>query len=182
MRLEPLSLDGVFKLVVEPQLDHRGFFARCYSQAVMEHVGLCHDFPEWSLSHNTRRGTLRGLHWQAAPFLETKLVRCTRGAIYDVVVDMRPASPTRGRWIAVELSAETRDTLYVPAGFAHGFQTLTDDAEILYHISVPFRAEAARGVRWDDADLAIAWPKTTERILSERDATLPLFADSAGAL
>jgi dTDP-4-dehydrorhamnose 3,5-epimerase len=179
MIIEPLALDEVYCLTPEPSWDSRGFFARCFSRAILAEKGLCTDFPEWSLSYNARRGTLRGLHWQAAPDLEVKLVQCVRGAVFDVAVDMRPSSSAFGKWIALELSAENRRTAYIPAGFAHGFQTLTDDTELLYHISQPFRPESARGVRWNDRDLAIAWPPASERILSERDASLPFLADPA---
>lgn len=176
MILEPLTLDGVWCLVPEPAWDNRGYFARCFSREVLAAKGLCVDFPEWSLSYNARRGTLRGLHWQAAPDLEIKLVQCVRGAVFDVAVDLRPDSPGYGKWVALELSAENRRTAYIPAGFAHGFQTLTDGAELLYHISAPFRPASGRGVRWDDPDLAIAWPPAAERILSDRDAALPTLA------
>jgi dTDP-4-dehydrorhamnose 3,5-epimerase len=180
MRLEALPLEGLYRLVPEPAWDDRGFFARCFSRSALDAAGLIADLPEWSLSYNARRGTLRGLHWQAEPYLEAKLVQCIRGAVFDVAVDMRPGSATRGRWQAVELSAENRHILYISKGFAHGFQTLTDEAELLYHISEPFRAECARGVRWDDPHLAIAWPPTRERILSDRDRTLPLLAELEG--
>jgi dTDP-4-dehydrorhamnose 3,5-epimerase len=176
MKLEALPL-GLFRLVPELVHDARGFFARCFSRSALDAAGLVTDLPEWSLSYNARGGTLRGLHWQAAPYLEIKLVQCIRGAIFDVVVDIRSRSSTRGQWQAVELSAENRHILYIPKGFAHGFQTLTDDTELLYHISEPFRPEYACGVRWNDATLAIDWPPVDERILSDRDMALPFFAE-----
>jgi dTDP-4-dehydrorhamnose 3,5-epimerase len=142
----------------------------------MERGGFARKTPS-GVSFTRHRGTLRGLHFQAAPHEEIKLVRCTRGAIFDVVVDLRPGSPTRAKWVGVELTANNRASLYIPAGFGHGFQTLTDDTEVLYHISEPYRQEAARGVRWDDADLAIVWPKATERLISERDRSLPTLRD-----
>ena len=175
MILEPLALNEVWCLIPEPSWDDRGFFARCFSRDMLAAHGLCTDFPEWSLSYNAHRGTLRGLHWQAAPHIEVKLVQCVRGAVVDVAVDMRAGSPSFGRWVALELSAENRKMAYIPAGFAHGFQTLTDDAELLYHISHPYRPESGRGVRWSDPDLAITWPPTVERIISERDACLPFL-------
>jgi dTDP-4-dehydrorhamnose 3,5-epimerase len=134
--------------------------------------GLCTHYPQWSISFNHRRGTLRGLHFQAAPHEEIKLVRCTRGAIFDVVVDLRPKFPTRAKWAAVELTADNRASLYIPAGFAHGFQTLIDDAEVAYYTSEPYRQETSRGIRWDDPDLAVAWPKATQRVISERDLAM----------
>jgi dTDP-4-dehydrorhamnose 3,5-epimerase len=179
MKLEALPL-GLFRLVPELVYDARGFFARCFSRSALNAAGLVTDLPEWSLSYNARRGTLRGLHWQAEPYFEAKLVQCTRGAVFDVAVDMRRQSSTRGQWHAVELSAENRHILYIPKGFAHGFQTLTDETELLYHISEPFRPEYARGVRWNDPTLAIGWPAVEERILSDRDTALP-FIDKLDA-
>jgi dTDP-4-dehydrorhamnose 3,5-epimerase len=131
----------------------------------------------WSVSFNNRRGTLRGLHFQAPPQEETKLVSCTRGAIFDVAIDLRVGSPSRGKWVGVELNADNRCSCYIPAGFAHGFQTLTDDAEVRYQISERYRPEAARGVRWDDPDLAIVWPKADQRVISGRDQTLRRLRD-----
>jgi dTDP-4-dehydrorhamnose 3,5-epimerase len=176
MKLEPLSLPGLFLLIPEPIADHRGFFARTFSRDALVAKGLCADYPEWSISYNARRGTLRGLHWQAAPSLEVKLVQCIRGAVFDVAVDVRPGSSTRGCWVAVELSADNRQSLYIPAGFAHGFQTLAEDSEILYHISTSYRPESARGIRWDDPQLAIGWPAVEHRVLSDRDAALPYLS------
>ena len=177
MKVEALPLDGVFRLVPEPEWDSRGFFARCYERNSMAAAGLVTDLPEWSLSYNTRRGTLRGLHWQAEPYLEAKMVQCIRGAVFDVAVDMRKDSPNFRRWHGIELSAENRHLLYIPKGFAHGFQTLTDHAELLYHVSEPYRPDCARGVRWNDPDLAIDWPPIDVRIVSERDSNLPLMSE-----
>jgi dTDP-4-dehydrorhamnose 3,5-epimerase len=177
MRIEALPLEGLYRLVPEPIADARGFFARCFNREEFEALGLETDFPEWSLSYNAREGTLRGLHWQAAPCQETKLVQCVRGALFDVAVDLRTGSPTRGRWHAVELSQENRHILYIPKGFAHGFQTLADETELLYHISTPYRPEHARGLRWDDAELSVSWPAAQERIISDRDKTLPCLVD-----
>jgi dTDP-4-dehydrorhamnose 3,5-epimerase len=181
MRIEPLSF-GLFRLTPEPIADNRGLFARSFSRRQLSDAGLVTDFPEWSLSFNRKRGTLRGLHWQAAPHGETKLVQCVRGAIFDVAVDVRPESPSRGRWRALELTAENREIIYIPPGFAHGFQTLTDEAEVYYHISSEFHADLARGVLWSDPDLAISWPDCGERIMSDRDAGLPPLADIGGSI
>ena len=126
------------------------------------------------MSFNTRRGTLRGLHYQAEPVAEDKLVRCTAGALYDVAVDLRPGSPTFRRWTAVELSAERRNALFIPKGCAHGFETLADATEVSYLMSASYHPELARGVRWDDPSLAIPWP-IVPPIVSSRDATLPLL-------
>lgn len=177
MKIEPLPLDGLFRIIPEPVHDIRGLFARCFSSSALAAAGLETEFVEWSVSNNIRGGTLRGLHFQAAPHLETKLVQCVRGAIFDVAVDLRPNSPTRGKWYAVELSAANRHMLYIPKGFAHGYQTLADDTEILYYISEVYHPEASRGIRWNDPDLAITWPPAPERIMSERDAKLPLLAE-----
>ncbi|MEM9209888.1 MAG: dTDP-4-dehydrorhamnose 3,5-epimerase [Pseudomonadota bacterium] len=177
MKLNPLALNGAFLIIPEQRGDNRGFFARCFSSDVFRKAGLVTSYPEWSLSHNARRGTVRGLHWQAHPNLETKLVQCTRGAIYDVIVDLRPHSQDFGKWIAVELSERNRHLLYVPAGFAHGFQSLEDQSEVYYHISEVYRPESARGVRWNDSDLAIDWHETDQLIISERDANLPFLSE-----
>jgi dTDP-4-dehydrorhamnose 3,5-epimerase len=166
-------------LVVEPQPieDERGFFARTFSTEEFAVRGLDSRVDQCSTSLNAKAGTVRGLHYQAAPHGETKLVRCTRGAIYDVAVDLRPGSPTYLRWAGVELSAENRLALYVPEGCAHGFQTLVDGAEVLYQISTPHVAGAARGVRWDDPAFGIDWPEAPPggRVMSVRDAKYPDF-------
>jgi dTDP-4-dehydrorhamnose 3,5-epimerase len=177
MRFLPLEIPGLWRIEPEKVADERGFFSRLFCRDTFRERGLCVDFPQWSISFNNRRGTLRGLHFQAAPHEEIKLVSCVRGAVFDVAVDLRADSPSRGRWAAVELSADNRSALYVPAGFAHGFHTLEDDTEVLYHISEPYRPESSRGVRWDDPDLAIAWPGAQERVISERDRALPRLRD-----
>ena len=170
------SLDGLFAIEAEKRIDDRGYFARTWCLDEFYAHGLELGFTQCSTSFNRRRGTLRGLHYQAAPHAEAKLVRCTTGRLFDVAVDLRPDSPTRGRWHAEELSADNCCMLYIPAGFAHGFQTLEDETELFYQISEPYHAEAARGVRWDDPDLAIAWP-LADPILSPRDRALPPLAE-----
>jgi dTDP-4-dehydrorhamnose 3,5-epimerase len=166
--------------VVEPERmeDARGFFARTFSADEFAARGLDARVDQCSTSFNAKRGTLRGMHYQAAPHGEAKLVRCTRGAIYDVAVDLRPDSPSYLRWVAAELTAENGHALYVPEGCAHGFQTLEDASEILYQISRAYVPEAARGVRWDDPAFNIAWPPAPPggRTLAERDAQYPDFA------
>ncbi len=174
MKLAPTGLPGAFLIDIEPRRDERGFFARTYCAATLEAHGLVACGRQWSLSQNVRRGTTRGLHYQADPHGETKIVRCVRGAVFDVIVDIRPGSPTFGQHVAVELTAESYRALYIPAGFAHGFQTLADDSELLYAITPDYVAEAARGVRWNDPALGIAWP-LAPTVLSERDAQLPLL-------
>jgi dTDP-4-dehydrorhamnose 3,5-epimerase len=170
-------LAGVFIIDAEPIGDERGFFARWWSADEFAARQLVSRFAHSSLSYNRRTGTLRGMHYQAPPFAETKLVRCIRGAIYDVAVDLRRDSATFRRWFAVELTAENRRAFYIPAGCAHGFQTLSDDAEVLYMIDAPYSAEHGRGVRWDDPAFAIEWPAQPDRIMNARDAG---YADFSG--
>ncbi len=177
MRLEPQPIAGTYLLVPEPMVDERGFFARVLDAAQLAAAGLATAFPECSVSYNRRRGTLRGLHWQASPHHEAKIVRCLRGAVFDVAVDLRRNSATFGRWLGFTLDAENRHALYVPEGVAHGFQCVCDDTELFYHISTPYIPSAARGLRWNDPRLAIAWPLPDEPLLSPRDAALPFLAD-----
>jgi dTDP-4-dehydrorhamnose 3,5-epimerase len=168
-----LSLPGAFLIEVEPLADERGFFARTFCSAEFERLGLNPAIAQCSISFNTRRGTLRGMHYQAHPYGESKLVRCTRGAIYDVIVDPRPDSEAYCRWFAVELAADNYRTLYIPEGLAHGFQTLEDNSEVFYQISRPYVPEAVRGVRWDDPAFGIQWPEEPV-VISPRDRA---FAD-----
>lgn len=176
MIIQPAGLDGVFIVEMEQRADARGFFARSYCEVEFAAAGLIPCGRQWSVSFNHQAGTLRGMHFQADPHGETKLVRCTAGAIYDVVIDLRPGSAGYGRWIAVELSAANHRALYIPAGFAHGFQTLVDDTEVLYAITPDYVAEAARGVNHADPALGISWPLPPVAV-SERDAALPLLAE-----
>jgi dTDP-4-dehydrorhamnose 3,5-epimerase len=175
MRFTPTPLAGAWILDVEPIEDGRGFFARSWCRREMEEHGLSGALVQCSVSFNRAAGTLRGMHYQAPPHEETKVVRCTRGAVHDVIVDLRPASPTFRRWFASELSDENHRALYVPAGFAHGFQTLRADTEVLYQMSEFHREESARGVRWDDPAFAIEWPSAPSRTMSERDRSYPDF-------
>jgi len=135
--------------------------------------GICVDWEQCGFSFNRSRGTLRGLHYQAPPSAEAKLVRCTMGAIYDVVVDVRADSPAFGRWVALELTAQNRNMLYIPKGFAHGFQTLVDETEVFYQMSASYCPDAERGVRWNDPLLGIQWPACDKRIISRRDSEYP---------
>lgn len=177
MILTELPLPGAYIVDIEPREDERGFFARTVCAVEFAARGLDAGFVQSSTSFNRRAGTLRGMHYQGAPHGENKLVRCTAGAVFDVAVDMRASSPTRGRWAAVELSAANRRAVYLPKGIAHGYLTLSDDTELLYQMTAPYVPAAARGVRWDDPALAIAWPEA-DRIIAERDLELPLFADA----
>jgi dTDP-4-dehydrorhamnose 3,5-epimerase len=160
--------------ILEPELvaDARGFFARLWSVDALEARGLVSRFSHASVSFNLRKGTLRGMHYQAAPFAETKLVRCTRGSIYDVALDLREGSPTFRRWIAAELTAENRRLLYIPAGCAHGFQTLADGSEVEYMIDAEYSPSHGRGVRWNDPAFGIDWPDD-ERTMNDRDRQYP---------
>src|SRR5262245_18534783 len=169
MLFRPLDILGLFLIELERMEDERGFFSRLFCADTFLEQGLCANYPQWSTSFNSRRGTLRGLHFHAPPHEEIKLVSCTRGAVFDVAVDVRPGSRSRGKWAGVELTAENRSTLYIPAGFAHGFQTLSEDAEVRYHISERCRPEAARGVRGGDPDPAISLPHPEQRPTSARD-------------
>lgn len=175
MRILDTAIEGAKLVELEPIEDQRGFFARSFCRREFEQHGLDPALVQCNVSFNHRRGTLRGMHFQRAPHAEAKLVRCTRGAIYDVIVDLRPQSPSFMRWIPAELSAENRRALYVPRGVAHGFQTLTDDAEVLYQMSEFYAPEAAAGVRWDDPAFAIRWPIAAP-IVSARDRAYPDFS------
>jgi dTDP-4-dehydrorhamnose 3,5-epimerase len=178
VRFRETPVAGSYAVEPERMEDARGFFARTFSADEFAAHGLDDRVDQCSTSFNAKRGTLRGLHYQAAPHGESKLVRCTRGAIYDVAVDLRPNSPSYLRWAAVELTAENGRALYVPEGCAHGFQTLADASEILYQISAAYVPEAARGVRWDDPVFSIEWPPAPPggRTIAERDSRYPDFA------
>ncbi|HEY1802821.1 MAG TPA: dTDP-4-dehydrorhamnose 3,5-epimerase [Terriglobales bacterium] len=174
MIFQETKLAGVFEIQIEAKADERGFFARTWCQQEFESHGLKARLVQCSVSFNTRKGTLRGMHYQARPFPETKVVRCTRGALYDVVLDLREHSPTFKQWIGVTLDAEKRNMVYVPEGCAHGFITLEAETEIFYQISEFFKPELSRGVRWNDPAFNIAWPAPVE-LISERDRTYPDF-------
>ncbi len=177
MIITATPIDDAFLVEPEPFADERGHFARTYDADTFAQRGLDTRISQCSTSFNVRAGTLRGLHYQADPHAEAKLVRCTRGAVYDVALDLRPDSPTFLRWHAVHLSAANGQAFFIPAGCAHGFQTLADDSEVFYQISVPFEPAAGRGVRWNDLVFAIAWPDPPAhgRIMSDRDAGYPDF-------
>ena len=176
MIFQPLPLAGAFVISIEPHQDERGFFARSFCREEFGQQRLETSFVQNSISFNARRGTLRGMHFQRAPHEETKVVRCTRGAAYDVIIDLRPGSASWGKWAGVEISADNHLMVYVPAGFAHGFKTLTDDTELEYQISTAYAPQAAAGVRWNDPRFAIDWPHTPELIVSDRDAAYLLVA------
>ncbi len=170
------KLRGAFLIGLEEQEDERGFFARSFCREEFAAHGLNPNVMQCNVSFNRRKGTLRGMHYQATPYQEAKLVRCTMGSLYDVCIDLRPASPTYKQHFAVVLSAGERNMLYIPEGCAHGFQTLEDDTEIFYQMSQVYSPESARGVRWNDPAFAIEWP-AAERIMSEKDRTYPDFTE-----
>jgi dTDP-4-dehydrorhamnose 3,5-epimerase len=174
MTFHETKIRGVFEIHFEPKPDERGFFARSWCREEFHSHGLNSSLVQCSVSYNARKDTLRGIHYQDNPFPETKLVRCTRGAIYDVVVDLRRDSPTFKQWIGVVLTATNQCMMYVPGGCGHGFLTLEDDTEVLYQMSEFYHADLARGVRWDDPEFGIAWPGVAT-VMSERDRTFPDF-------
>jgi dTDP-4-dehydrorhamnose 3,5-epimerase len=174
MRFLETALAGAWLIEPERIEDERGWFARTFDADEFQRRGLDPLVVACNSSFNARRGTLRGMHYQAEPHGEPKLVRCTRGAIFDVAVDLRRNSPSYCRWHGAELSERNGLAYYIPVGFAHGFQTLTDDAEVLYQMGHRYVPEAARGVRWDDPAFAIEWPDAGgERVISERDRSFP---------
>lgn len=175
MIFEPLRIPGACVIRPDKIGDDRGFFARVWCQREFEAQGLCIRVAQANISHSRRKGTLRGMHYQVPPATETKLVRCTRGAIYDVILDLRPGSPTRCEWVGVELTAEDRSMLYVPRGFAHGFQTLTDDAEVFYQVSEFYSPENERGLRYNDPSIGIEWPEEVT-VISDKDRSWPDYS------
>jgi dTDP-4-dehydrorhamnose 3,5-epimerase len=176
VRFEETPIAGAWIVELDRVEDERGWFARAFAAEDFAARGLDAHVAHSNVSFNRRAGTLRGLHWQDEPHGESKLVRCIGGAAWDVIVDVRPGSPTYGRWTAVELSARNWRALYIPKGLAQGFQTLADDTALYYQMSHPYVPSHARGIRWDDPTLAVDWPPATERHISERDRALPPLA------
>jgi dTDP-4-dehydrorhamnose 3,5-epimerase len=174
MRLEKTRIEGVLVVEPEPVADARGLFSRTFDADSFAAAGLPTDWPQCNTSFNLRRGTLRGLHYQADPKPEAKLVRCTRGRIFDVAVDIRPGSPTYLHWHGIELSADNRRALFIAAGLAHGFVTLEDSSEVFYQMGEVYDGTLARGLRWSDPVFAIAWP-LAPAVISDRDAGYPDF-------
>jgi dTDP-4-dehydrorhamnose 3,5-epimerase len=176
VKFHDTGLEGAFIIDLDRLQDSRGFFARTWCQKEFQDQGLISTIAQANTSFNNKAGTLRGMHYQAEPYQETKLVRCTSGALYDVIIDLRPQSATYRRWFGAELTAENGKMLYVPADFAHGFITLKDNTEVHYLVSEFYAPGAERGVRWDDPAFAIEWPQAVE-VISEKDAAWPDFAD-----
>jgi dTDP-4-dehydrorhamnose 3,5-epimerase len=175
LKFTETQLKGAY--IIEPELltDERGFFARSWCQKEFTERGLNPNLVQCNISFNLKKGTLRGMHYQAKPHEEAKLVRCTMGAIYDVIVDIRPESPTFKQWVAVKLTAENRKMLYIPEDMAHGFQTLVDNTEVFYQMSEFYHSESATGLRWDDPVFGIEWKKQQNLIISDKDLSYPLF-------
>jgi dTDP-4-dehydrorhamnose 3,5-epimerase len=174
MKFEAGEIEGAYVVHLEERSDDRGFFARTFCVDEFSALGLDPKVVQCNLSYNYRRGTLRGMHWQASPHEETKYIRCIRGRIYDVLIDIRPASTTYLRWIGVELSAENRLAVYAPKGTAHGYLTLEDRCEVLYQVSQVFTPEADRGARWNDPSFGIVWP-FEPTLVSDKDSGHPDF-------
>ncbi|MGI9284738.1 MAG: dTDP-4-dehydrorhamnose 3,5-epimerase [Pseudomonadales bacterium] len=176
MKFTKTPLAGAFVIELELIEDERGFFARGWCSREFEQLGLASNIVQANVSFNHKAGTLRGMHYQVAPYEETKLVRCTTGAFYDVILDLRASSATFGQWFGVELSAENRKMLYVPAGFGHGYQTLQDGTEACYQVSEFYAPGAEQGIRYNDPRFAIEWPLVV-KVISEKDANWPDYSD-----
>ena len=174
MKFNETKINGVFVIELKKHADERGWFARAWCREEFAAHGLPTDLAQTNLSHNTQRGTVRGMHFQTAPHAEAKLVRCIAGAVHDIALDLRPESPTFKQSVATELSADNGRAVFLPEGIAHGFQTLTDDATLFYQMSAPYMPEAGSGVRWNDAAFQIEWP-IAEAIVCERDQAFKDF-------
>jgi dTDP-4-dehydrorhamnose 3,5-epimerase len=172
MRFQETPLSGAYLIELEPVGDPRGFFARAWCAREFSEQGLDPGTVQCNLSFNHQRGTLRGMHYQIPPHAETKLVRCIRGSIYDVIIDLRPESPTYTHWFGAELSADNRSMLYIPKGFAHGYQTMEDNTEVFYQVSEFYRPGSEGGVRWNDPRFGIEWPLEVS-VISAKDQALP---------
>ncbi len=176
MIFSEIFLKGAFVIDLEPVVDERGLFARSWCKREFQQNSLPDEFVQCNISFNQKKGTLRGMHFQQAPYAEEKLVRCTKGFIYDVIIDLRPESDTFLKWYAVELSEKNRKSLFIPSGFAHGFQTLVDNSEVFYQMSEFYHPESGRGVRWNDPAFGIDWPEDTQNV-SKKDQEYPDFQD-----
>jgi dTDP-4-dehydrorhamnose 3,5-epimerase len=178
MQIAATGIEGLFTVETAPSRDARGYFHRLHDAEAFTAAGIDFVPRQGGLSHNLQRGTLRGLHFQTAPVRQAKLVRCLRGGIFDVAVDLRPASASRGQWFSIELTADNNRALFIPDGFAHGFLTLTDAADVLYELSEGEQPGCAGGLRWNDPAFGIAWP-FAPRVINDRDAGWPDFQEGA---
>lgn len=178
MEFSETPLNGVY--ILEPSVfgDHRGWFMETYNESIFKKANIELSFVQDNQSFSASKGTLRGLHYQLNPQAQTKLIRCTKGAIYDVAVDIRKDSPTFGKWFGIELSAKNKKQLLIPKGFAHGFMTITDDVEVQYKVDELYAPECDRGIIWNDAEIGIEWPIDIVPILSEKDEKAPLLKDA----
>jgi dTDP-4-dehydrorhamnose 3,5-epimerase len=174
MKFTPTKIPGAYLIEIQPIVDERGFFARSFCTEEFQQHGLNSNFVQCNISFTAQKGTIRGLHYQVAPDTETKLVRCTRGAIYDVILDLRAESPTFRQWVSAELTADNHLMFYIPSGCAHGLQTLVDDTEVFYQMAGVYNADAARGVRWNDSAFGIEIPLAVS-IINQRDRDYPDF-------
>lgn len=170
-------MPGAFIIDIEPKVDDRGFFARSVCVEEFASYGLNARFIQQSISWNPKMSTLRGLHYQSSSYEEEKLVRVTRGAVFDVIVDLRLDSPVYGSWFSTVLSADNHRQIYVPKGLAHGFQTLVENTEVYYEMTVPFQEEASKGIRWNDHDIGIVWPEPDRKLISAKDKNLPMLRE-----
>jgi dTDP-4-dehydrorhamnose 3,5-epimerase len=175
MKFTETRLKDAYIIDIEPVEDVRGFFARVWCRNEFTQQRLVAELAQCSVAYNRKKGTLRGMHYQREPHAEVKLVRCTKGAVYDVIVDLRPKSETFRQWIGVELSEDSHRTLYVPEGFAHGYVTLSDDAELYYQMSEFYVPGAGTGVRWNDPAIGIEWPDVGDLLIAEKDQAWPLL-------
>ena len=174
------ELQGLYVIEPEKFNDVRGYFMRTYCVEEFKAHGLAPEISQCSLSYNKSIGTVRGLHYQVSPYQEVKVVRCVNGRIFDVAVDIRPESRTRGKYLSLELSEENGLALYIPEGFAHGFMTLCENALVLYQMSAPYNQASARSIRWNDPDINIAWPHAENIVISDKDGNAPLWSDIRG--
>ena len=175
MIFKPTGIDGAFVIELKKIQDDRGYFARTFCQKEFQAHGLCTFLVQANTAFTQRKGTVRGMHYQAAPYAEAKLVRCIRGAAFDVMLDLRPGSKSYCQWFGVELTSDNHRMLYIPEGFAHGYQTLQDDTELFYLVSQFYTPQAEQGVRWNDARFNISWPIVADAMLSDKDRTWPDF-------
>jgi len=180
VKFHETPIPGAYLIELEPNRDERGSYSRLFDSEIFAERGLEATIVQANVVQNPRAGTLRGLHWQEAPYEESKLMRCSRGAIFDVVVDIRPDSEAYCQWYGAELSPENERMMYLPPGVAHGLQTLVDDTEVIYQVGHRYVPESGRGARWDDPAFGIEWPEAAERIINERDRTYPDFKPSPG--
>lgn len=178
MKIEATAIKDLF--IIQPDVigDHRGWFCETYNKEKLNAAGIKYDFVQDNQSFSAQKGTLRGLHYQLNDQAQTKLIRCTRGAIFDVAVDIRKASPTYGQWFGIELTAENAKQLLVPKGFAHGFMTLVDDVEVQYKVDAFYSKEHDRGILWNDPEIGIEWPLSIEPVLSDKDKIAPLLKEA----